>query len=84
MSFCLISPPVWKRAANLVYHLLFLCLLGWSVHLFPLVFGAGFTSWWPPVWETAVHLAVAGDIFYGIFYAVLFHAGCLGWDLGLN
>ena len=37
-----------------------------------------------PVWETAVHLAVAGGVFYGVFCAVLFPAGCLGWDLGLN
>ena len=37
-----------------------------------------------PVWETVVHLAVACGVFYGVFYAVLFPAGCLGWDLGLN
>ena len=36
------------------------------------------------VWETAVHLAVACGVFYGVFCAVLFPAGCLGWDLGLN
>ena len=36
------------------------------------------------VWETAVHLAVACDVFYGVFCAVIFPAGCLGWDLGLN
>ena len=36
---------------------------------------------WPFVWETAVHLAVAGGVFYGVFCAVLFPAGCLGWDL---
>ena len=41
-------------------------------------------SRWPPVWEIAVHLAVAGGVFYGVFCAVLFPAGCLGWDLGLN
>ena len=29
-------------------------------------------------------LAVAGGVFYGVFCAVLFPAGCLGWDLGLN
>ena len=23
-------------------------------------------------------------VFYGVFFAVLFPAGCLGWDLGLN
>ena len=39
---------------------------------------------WPPVWETAIHLAVACGVFYGVFCAVLFPAGCLGWDLGLN
>ena len=39
---------------------------------------------WPPVWETAVHLAVACGVFYGVFCVVLFPAGCLGWDLGLN
>ena len=33
---------------------------------------------------TAVHLAVACGVFYGVFCAVLFPAGCLGWDLGLN
>ena len=22
---------------------------------------------WPPIWETAVHLAVAGDVFDGVF-----------------
>ena len=37
-----------------------------------------------PVWEIAVHLAVARGVFYGVFGAVLFPAGCLGWDLGLN
>ena len=31
-----------------------------------------------PVWETAVHLAVACGVFYGVFCAVLFPAGCLG------
>ena len=36
------------------------------------------------MWEKAVHLAVAGGVFYGVFCAVLFPAGCLGWDLGLN
>ena len=36
------------------------------------------------MWETAVHLAVAGGVFCGVFCAVLFPAGCLGWDLGLN
>ena len=29
-------------------------------------------------------LAVACGVFYGVFCAVLFPAGCLGWDLGLN
>ena len=29
-------------------------------------------SRWPPVWETAVHLAVAGGVFDGVFCAVLF------------
>ena len=37
-----------------------------------------------PVWEIAVHLAVAGDIIYGVFCAVLFPTRCFGWDLGLN
>ena len=36
------------------------------------------------MWETAVHLAVACGVFYGVFCAVLFPAGCLGCDLGLN
>ena len=40
-------------------------------------------SRWPPVWETAVHLAVACGVFYGVFCAVI-SAGCLGWDLGLD
>ena len=31
-----------------------------------------------PVWETAVHLAVAGGVFAGIFCAVLFPTRCLG------
>ena len=30
-----------------------------------------------------VHLAVACGIFYGVFCAGPFPAGCLGWDLGL-
>ena len=30
------------------------------------------------VWETAVHLAVAGGVFYGVFCAVLFPTRCLG------
>ena len=30
------------------------------------------TSRWPPVWETAVHLAVASGVFDGVFCAVLF------------
>ena len=36
------------------------------------------TSRWPPVWETAVHLAVAGGVFDGVFCAVLFPTRCLG------
>ena len=32
----------------------------------------------PPVWETAVHLAVAGGVFDGVFCAVLFPTRCLG------
>ena len=35
-------------------------------------------------WEIAVYLAVACGVFYGVFCAVLFPAGCLGWDLGVN
>ena len=31
-----------------------------------------------PVWETAVHLAVAGGVFDGVFCAVLFPTRCLG------
>ena len=31
-----------------------------------------------------LHLAVASGVSYGVFCAVLFPAGCLGWDLGLN
>ena len=31
-----------------------------------------------PVWEIAVHLAVAGDVFGGVFCAVPFPTGCLG------
>ena len=38
----------------------------------------------PPVWETAVHLAVACGAFDGVFCAVLFPTRCLGCDLGLN
>ena len=34
--------------------------------------------------ETGVNLAVACGVFYGVFGAILFPAGCLGWDLGLN
>ena len=34
--------------------------------------------------EIAVHLAVAGDVFDGVFYAVLFPTRCLRWDLGIN
>ena len=30
------------------------------------------TSRWPPVWEIAVHLAVAGDVFDGVFLCCLF------------
>ena len=33
---------------------------------------------WPPVWETAVHLAVAGGVFDGVFCAVFFPTRCLG------
>ena len=36
------------------------------------------TSRWPPVGETAVHLAVAGGVFDGVFRAVLFPTRCLG------
>ena len=32
----------------------------------------------PPVWETVVHLAVAGGVFDGVFCAVLFPTRCLG------
>ena len=43
---------------------------------------------WPvatsPVWETAVHLAVTGGVFDGIFLCCPFPTRCLGWDLGLN
>ena len=41
------------------------------------------TSRWPPVWETAVHLAVAGGVFDGVFCAVLFPLDVLDeiWDL---
>ena len=34
--------------------------------------------------ETAVHLAVAGGVFGGVFCVVLFPTRCLGWDQGLN
>ena len=37
-----------------------------------------------PVWEIAVHLAVAGNVFEGLFLCCLFPARCLGLDLGLN
>ena len=30
------------------------------------------TSRWPPVWETAVHLAVAGGVFDGVFLCCSF------------
>ena len=30
------------------------------------------TSRWPPVWEIAVHLAVAGGVFDGVFCVDLF------------
>ena len=33
---------------------------------------------WLPVWETAFHLAVAGGVFDGVFYAVLSPTRCLG------
>ena len=36
------------------------------------------TGRWPPVWEAAVRLTVAGGVFGGVFCAVLFPAGCLG------
>ena len=29
-------------------------------------------------------VAVTCGVIYGVFCAVLFPAGCLGWDLGLN
>ena len=32
----------------------------------------------PPVWEIAVHLAVAGDVFDGGFCAVFLPTRCLG------
>ena len=32
----------------------------------------------PPVWEIAVHLAVACDVYDGVFCAVLFPTRCLG------
>ena len=32
----------------------------------------------PPVWDLAVHLAVAGDVFDGLFCAALFSTWCLG------
>ena len=35
-------------------------------------------------WKQLFHLAVAGGVFDGVFCAVLFPTGCLGWDLGLN
>ena len=39
----------------------------------------------PPVWEMAVHLAVAGDVFDGVlFCAVLFPTRCLRRVLRLN
>ena len=31
-------PPVWERAANSAYHLLFRCLLGYICPSFPLMF----------------------------------------------
>ena len=31
-----------------------------------------------PVWEIAVHLAVACDVYDGVFCAVLFPTRCLG------
>ena len=34
--------------------------------------------------EVVFRIAVACGVFYGVFCAVLFPAGCLGWDLGLN
>ena len=37
------------------------------------------------MWEIAVHLAVACDVYDGVFFcAVLFPTRCLGWDLELN
>ena len=42
------------------------------------------TGLWPPVWGVAVRLAVACGVCGGVFCAVLFPAGCLGWDLELN
>ena len=35
-------PPVWERAANSAYHLLFCCLLRYVCPSFPLMFGMGF------------------------------------------
>ena len=35
------------------------------------------------VWEKAVHLAVAGDVFDGVFLCYPF-SRCLGSDLGLD
>ena len=46
--------------------------------------GGHLTSRWSPVWETAVHLAVADGVFDGVFCAIFFPTRCLGWDLGRN
>ena len=48
------------------------------------VYKTNLTSRSPPVWEIAVHLAVAGAVFDGAFLCCSFPTRCLGWDPGLN
>ena len=39
---------------------------------------------WPPVWEIAVHLAVACDVYDGVFLCCSVPTRSLGRDLELN
>ena len=57
------------------YLLLFLLYVNIKIDVFIVRLAGGR---WPPVWETAVHLAVAGGVFDCVFCAVLFPTRCLG------
>ena len=53
-------------------------LIAFGTAFYAITLYYGIKSSAKPAWETAVHLAVAGGVFDGVFCAVLFPTRCLG------